>query len=1017
MADYTVSGPDRMAPGFPSDPFIVTLVLGFNPGGTLTITPHADVAGTFVPTTVGLTNVARSATFTFEPIASGSGTVSFTNGGGGANPAPIPFAAVLERPTRLDFWETTFEKFAPSAVEGVRYVADATLRRGVGGYWLDGMDHYDPELCWWNVEDYCINHGIALQDVGMSKRAASIRFRDRAVLSIGRPGWGSNGRGDDWDAREGAGVQQYHRYMGGVMRHYLQTGDPVDVIVASIMCNDAEYPTGASFSLVETHVGVQREFSFWLQACVDRAIMGLGEHASMDACARLLCFWIDLFTEPYATKYYGIALKPFMGGILGRALIHYWFRYRDATGPTLRVDTIAMIPAQLRKFSTYLGQSSGTGSPGEEPKLWYPPGDAGAPDWPHGAIAYRDLPNADPKFATIGPGLVISSVPDARHTIIGPGSLSATDDYYRFATVSIDGSGDAHTCVSYNGTTRAITVGNGYPFQFDVTTANTFTIRSPMFSSDESNGPAPDLNGMIAIIPAFCYWHSRHVEGNLGQSRPFRTQAYALINGNYQSWNQAYNIKQWNQSVFSMPEAIMLLERGDAATDWPLATSFDLLAPTIGLRAKYGRRSGVFRVRVPYGKRLAAPETITPGATGGGTLSTPPPVLNELDRIGGFTLQPAIGNVGGNVTISAIAETLPAPSDLLLGVEAAFAARDAGCKDYVVSGPRQSAVGVESGKFLVCLGAGTVTGTVRITPSATGGTWNPTFLDLDDDTRSKWSKFTPSGGGSRTVTWANNGGLTNPPGMPFQTAAYTPGAAVTSYSIAGPASGDVYEDSAPFTVSWGLGEVPYSDDDPGAYRFVPYADPDHHGMGEFFPPYFFLTDQTRSATFVYRPYAVGMQSVGFVDIADMNDPADASYEALAVGSAPQVTTYSLSGPATGPAMELSSQFTIALGSGAVDGPIVFTPSASAGSGVFIPEAVTLTDLVRSGTFSFLPFTEGERDISVSDDAGLTDPAAVTYTASAAIPGTSGGGPMPRILDRVVYVPGRGYRIIVPYEGP
>lgn len=93
-----------------------------------------------------------------------------------------------------------------------------------------------------------------------------------------------------------------------------------------------------------------------------------------------------------------------------------------------------------------------------------------------------------------------------------------------------------------------------------------------------------------------------------------------------------------------------------------------------------------------------------------------------------------------------------------------------------------------------------------------------------------------------------------------------------------------------------------------------------------------------------------------------------------------VDDYFLSGPGLGTINQESSDFTITLGEGEVAGTITFTPTSSAGTGSFDPATIELTNFVRSGTFTYTPTSIGIRSISAPDDAGLADPAAVSFIA-------------------------------------
>jgi hypothetical protein len=61
--------------------------------GTVTVTPHTNLTGTFAPTTVALTTGSPSATCTFTATASGTHSITTTNDGGLSNSTPLSYIA------------------------------------------------------------------------------------------------------------------------------------------------------------------------------------------------------------------------------------------------------------------------------------------------------------------------------------------------------------------------------------------------------------------------------------------------------------------------------------------------------------------------------------------------------------------------------------------------------------------------------------------------------------------------------------------------------------------------------------------------------------------------------------------------------------------------------------------------------------------------------------------------------------------------------------------------------------
>lgn len=99
------------------------------------------------------------------------------------------------------------------------------------------------------------------------------------------------------------------------------------------------------------------------------------------------------------------------------------------------------------------------------------------------------------------------------------------------------------------------------------------------------------------------------------------------------------------------------------------------------------------------------------------------------------------------------------------------------------------------------------------------------------------------------------------------------------------------------------------------------------------------------------------------------------------GDAP--TTYLLSGPSSGK-IGVASSFLVELPPGTVlEEPMVITPSSGGGGGSFSPASVTLTPLISSAVFTYTPASYGAKTISATNNKGLTDPAPVSFTSTAA----------------------------------
>jgi hypothetical protein len=321
---------------------------------------------------------------------------------------------------------------------------------------------------------------------------------------------------------------------------------------------------------------------------LDRVSMGLDEHVNLDAAAECCLGLVDQWVKPVAAKRYGVWLKPFMGGLLARALVSYWLRY-DVMDPQ-RTAITERIPDALKAFAGYLWSD-----------CWIP----SDPSWPHGAIRYLDIGFADPRLAPIGPGLEITAVgADPRRTFRGPSSLSDVDDHYAGAIVTIDGVADYFGVKHYHGATREFTINESYPLP-GVTTADTFGLQPnpPNRDTTEGNGGAPDLNHLLFPVFAWCYMHDRTIALDETAAAVWRERAHAVFDGCYQSHHDSYQQKQWNQSGYWTIDGLRWLEQGDTAGDVP-GEGGDGAAVTLSIaKPKGGAASASLTISRPIGPR------------------------------------------------------------------------------------------------------------------------------------------------------------------------------------------------------------------------------------------------------------------------------------------------------------------------------------------------------------------------------------------------------------------------------
>lgn len=118
-------------------------------------------------------------------------------------------------------------------------------------------------------------------------------------------------------------------------------------------------------------------------------------------------------------------------------------------------------------------------------------------------------------------------------------------------------------------------------------------------------------------------------------------------------------------------------------------------------------------------------------------------------------------------------------------------------------------------------------------------------------------------------------------------------------------------------------------------------------------------------------------------------PAEPFYSATVNDGATAVT---LTGPSGGVNGAASTNFTVGA-NGNITGTVTVTPSDSGGGGTFTPTSVAISSGTPTATFTYTPASTGAKSISVTNNGGLTNPSAITYTVT--------GGVLSVTLDALV----------------
>lgn len=468
-------------------------------------------------------------------------------------------------PARLDFWLSRLPYVSGAYMSYAAGTPDPVT--GQGGYYLDGGEHYDPWLGFSNARDLSIANDLEVTDWSASLAAAEHNYRDLAVRATSDVYLSGPSAGTPNE--ETPGVPPWHVFLAGIARHYLETGstDAADLEAADILMSSAYYPDDASFRENFFHIGVQRELALALWAMCERLTMGLGEHPRTDTACELALGHLAMWSAPPETRRFGIWCKLFMAALTCRAVTRYLELFGDSADAT-KVAHCAAIPAALTAFGDWVW-TDGWIAIGVDPE-----------GWNRGSIRYMQPAHADPSLDPIAGLAVVAVGADARRNFTGPPSLSSLDDHYAGAIFEVAGIADQYNIVAYDGATRGITLGAYSPGR-DITTSDTFSILTNPVNRDltEGNGASPDLNPMIFPLYAWLYRYYTLTAPDADLAAAARARAHAVFDGAYQSWNDPYAQKQWNQNQLWTADGLAWLEEADtfAAGDRVL-----LISPAAG---------------------------------------------------------------------------------------------------------------------------------------------------------------------------------------------------------------------------------------------------------------------------------------------------------------------------------------------------------------------------------------------------------------------------------------------------
>lgn len=146
-----------------------------------------------------------------------------------------------------------------------------------------------------------------------------------------------------------------------------------------------------------------------------------------------------------------------------------------------------------------------------------------------------------------------------------------------------------------------------------------------------------------------------------------------------------------------------------------------------------------------------------------------------------------------------------------------------------------------------------------------------------------------------------------------------------------------------------------------------------------------------TTTIIAHSTAKGL--AGIQDVAPASDTTGASYNHVEYGSPGSIgltglSGVTLTGPSSGVAGTPSANFVVDTNYPITDGSVVVTPSDSGSAGIFSPTSVTLTSSTGPKVFTYTAATAGTYSISVTNNASLTNPSPISFSASAPAPVTA-----------------------------
>jgi len=275
------------------------------------------------------------------------------------------------------------------------------------------------------------------------------------------------------------------------------------------------------------------------------------------------------------------------------------------------------------------------------------------------------------------------------------------------------------------------------------------------------------------------------------------------------------------------------------------------------------------------------------------------------------------------------------------------------------TGPSSGNVNSASTNFTVTPDVA-INGSITITPTGAGSSGlSPTVLTFSNSAVAQTFTITPLTSGSITLTVTNSVGLNNPAALTYTANAVVP--TVPGIGTAVPNNAQAY---VAFT-------APSSDGGATITGYTATSTPGSFtGTGTTSP--ITVTGLTNGTGYTFTVHAT-------------NSVGNSSESSASNSVTPYVaaTSFTLTGPSTGNVRSASTNF-IVTPDAIFDGTITITPTGVGSTGLD-PVVLTFAHTSTAQTFTITPIESGAITLTPTNSGTLSNPANLTYTASAVVP--------------------------------